>query len=74
MSKANAGMNAIYNGGLAGMHGGMHGGGKGMDFLSKIHDFVKDKKLLSKAGDLAKQAGYGKRKAKSGGRRRRSRK
>jgi len=59
MSRANAGMNAIYNGGLTSSYGaGMHGSGKGVDFLNKIHKFVKDNKLISQG---ASKLGYGRR-------------
>jgi len=64
MSRSNAGMNAIYNGGLSGstsMHGlgrhrGMHGRGF-FDFIKKANNFVKDNQLISKGLALGEQLG-----------------
>jgi len=56
MSRVNAGMNAIYNGGL--QSGYMQSGnGRILDFLKKGHKWTKDNKIISKIGDVVNAVG-----------------
>ena len=76
MSRTNAGMSAVYDGGMAqgvtitalgqGRH--RHHGSGILDTLKRGHQLLKDSKAISKIGRLAEQHGYGKRR-KRGGRR-----
>lgn len=54
MSRANRGMNAIYNGGLS--YNGMHGGGF-FDSIKKGIQWAKDNKVASKIGAVADAVG-----------------
>jgi hypothetical protein len=73
MSKTNVGLGAIYDGGLTPglmIGSGRHGRGI-MDIINKGHELLKKHKVISKIGEMAGKAGYGRRRRRHGGRRKR---
>lgn len=57
MSRANVGLNAIYNGGLTSGYMPMQSGSGVMDWIKKANEFAKKHKLVSKIGAVADAVG-----------------
>ena len=57
MSRSNAGMNAIYNGGLTSGYMQTQGGAGFMDWMKKANDMAKKYQVLSKLGAIADATG-----------------